>query len=117
MTAGLALVHGGGFGWQCWERMLPFVDGPVIAVDLPGRGRHPADLRSITIADCARSVVEDIDAAGFGDVVLAGHSLAGSTLPAAAALLGPRARHVVLIGTTVPPNGSSSFSTLDPEIQ
>ena len=117
MTAPLVLVHGGGFGGKCWERMLPFVDGPVIAVDLPGRGRHPADLRRVTVADCARSIVEDIDAAGFGDVVLAGHSLAGTSLPAAAALLGARAKHVVFVAATVPPNGSSSFDTLDPAIQ
>ena len=117
MTVPIVLVHGGGFGWQCWEPMLPFLDGPVIAVDLPGRGKHPADLRSVTIADCARSIVEDIDAAGFGDVVLAGHSLAGSSLPGAADLLGSRAKHVVFIGATVPPNGQSSFDTLDPEIQ
>jgi pimeloyl-ACP methyl ester carboxylesterase len=97
--------------------MLPFVDGPVIAVDLPGRGRHPADLHAVTIADCARSIVEDIDAAGFGDVVLAGHSLAGSSLPGAAGLLGSRVKHVVFVAATVPPNGSSSFDTLDPEIQ
>lgn len=117
MTVPIVLVHGGGFGRRCWERMLPFVDGPVIAVDLPGRGSHPADLRSVTIAECARSIVEDIDAAGFDDVVLAGHSLAGSSLPATTGLLGPRAEHVVFIGATVPPNGQSSFDTLDPEIQ
>ena len=113
----LVLIHGGGFGGKCWERMLPFVDGPVIAVDLPGRGAHPADLRAVTIADCARSIVEDIDAAGFSDVVLAGHSLAGCTMTGAVPLLGDRVRHVVFIGATVPPHGSSSFDTLDAEIQ
>ena len=117
MTAALVLVHGGGFGAKCWERMVPYIDGPVLAVDLPGRGAHPADLRSVTIADCARSVVDDIDAAGFGDVVLAGHSLAGSSLPATVRVLGPRVKHVVFIGATVPPSGQSSFDTLDPEIQ
>ena len=117
MTAALVLVHGGGFGAQCWDRTLPHIDGPVIAVDLPGRGRHPADLRSVTIADCAQSIVDDIDAAGFGDVVLAGHSLAGSSLPGAAWLLGSRVKHVVFIAATVPPSGSSSFDTLDDEIQ
>jgi pimeloyl-ACP methyl ester carboxylesterase len=117
MTVALVLVHGGGFGGRCWERMLPHIDGPVLAVDLPGRGKHPADLRKVTIADCARSIVADADDAGFDGVVLAGHSLAGSSLPAATALLGARMRHVVFIGATVPPSGSSSFDTLDPEIQ
>ena len=117
MTAPVVLVHGGGFASQCWDRLLPHLDTPVIAVDLPGRGRRPADLRTVTLADCARAIVADADMAGFDEVVLAGHSLAGCSLPAAVGLLGARALHAVFIGATVPPSGTSSFDTLDPEIQ
>lgn len=88
-----------------------------IAVDLPGRGAHPADLRTVTFADCAESVQADIDAAGYDDVVLAGHSLAGCSMPSMIGLLGERVRHAVFVACTVPETGTSAFDTLDPEVQ
>jgi pimeloyl-ACP methyl ester carboxylesterase len=35
----LVLVHGGSFAASCWDLVVPLLDGPVLAVDLPGRGR------------------------------------------------------------------------------
>ena len=97
--------------------MAPHLAGPVLAVDLPGRGAHPAPLDSVTFADCAASVRADVDNAGFDDLVLAGHSLAGCSMPAMMAALGERVRHAVFIACTVPEDGRSAFDTLDPEIQ
>lgn len=111
------LVHGGGFDSRCWELLLPHLDRPALAVDLPGRGRHPADLRRVTFADCARSVYEDIDAAGLDEVVLVGHSLAGCSMPAIAGLLGARVRHAVFVACTVPEHGQSVVDTLEPEVR
>jgi pimeloyl-ACP methyl ester carboxylesterase len=113
----VVLVHGGGFDGRCWDLVVPRLAGPAIAVDLPGRGRRPADLRSVTIADCGRAIADDVDAAGFDEVVLVGHSLAGCSLPAAIGLLGDRVRHAVFVACTVPADGTSCFDTLDPEIQ
>jgi pimeloyl-ACP methyl ester carboxylesterase len=59
----------------------------------------------------------DIDAAGYDDVVLAGHSLAGCSMPSMIGLLGDRVRHAVFIACTVPETGQSAFDTLDPEVQ
>ena len=112
MTTPIVLVHGGSFAGSCWDRMLPYVDGPVLAVDLPGRGAHPAALADVGIGVCARSIVADVDAAGFDDIVLAGHSLAGVSLPATIGLLGARVRHAVFVACTVPPDGVSSLDTL-----
>ena len=39
------LVHGAGMGANCWDRLLPHLDRPAIAVDLPGRGSR-ADVTS-----------------------------------------------------------------------
>src|SRR6476620_11651992 len=86
----LVLVHGGGFAASCWDLLLDHVDGPVLAVDLPGRGAHPVPLDSVTIAGAAESLVADVDAAAFDEIVLVGHSLAGATMPAAIGLLGDR---------------------------
>lgn len=117
MTTPLVLVHGGGFDGRCWDRLLPHLDVPAIAVDLPGRGRRPAPLASVTFATCAEAIVEDVDAAGFDEVVLVGHSLAGCSMPATIGLLGDRVRHAVFVACTVPADGTSCFDTLEPEVQ
>jgi pimeloyl-ACP methyl ester carboxylesterase len=106
------LVHGGGFAASCWDPLVPLLDGEVRAVDLPGRGRRPAELDSITIDDFAAAVVEDMDAAGLDDVVLVGHSLAGVTLPPVMALVPERLRHVVFVSCAVPPAGTTVADAL-----
>jgi len=113
----IILIHGGGLDRRCWVWLVPHLDEPVLAVDLPGRGMHPAPLELVTFSDCAASVRDDIDMAGFDTVVLVGHSLAGCSMPAMIGLLGERVRHAVFVGCTVPEDGQSSFDTLDPEIQ
>jgi pimeloyl-ACP methyl ester carboxylesterase len=113
----IVLVHGGGLDGRCWEPLLPHLDGASLAVDLPGRGAHPAPLDTVDFAACAASVRDDIDAAGFDDVVLVGHSLAGCSMPTMIDLLGGRVRHAVFVACTVPEHGRSAFDTLDPEIQ
>jgi pimeloyl-ACP methyl ester carboxylesterase len=113
----LVLVHGGSFAASCWDLVVPLVDGPVLAVDLPGRGAHPAPLDSVTLADGAASLVADVDAAGFDEVVLVGHSLAGCVLPGAIGRLGARVRHAVFVAATVPSHGASALDMLDPAIK
>ncbi|MBL7499972.1 alpha/beta hydrolase [Frankia sp. CNm7] len=110
----IVLVHGGGFGGSCWELLLPHLTAPAIAVDLPGRGAHPADPASVTFAGCAESVAADVDAAGFDDVVLVGHSMAGGTIPRVLTILGDRVRHAVFVACTVPDDGRSCLDMIDP---
>jgi pimeloyl-ACP methyl ester carboxylesterase len=116
-TAPLVLVHGGGFDARCWDLLVPCLEAPVLAIDLPGRGRHPAPLSSVTLQGAAASIAADIDAAGFDGVVLVGHSLAGCSMPAAIGLLGERVRHAVFVACTVPEHGSSAFDTLPEEVK
>lgn len=113
----VVLVHGGGLDSRCWDPTRALMSAPSIAVDLPGRGAHPADLRTVTFADCAEAVRADVDAAGLDDIVLAGHSLAGCSMPTMIGLLGDRVRHAVFVACTVPETGQSAFDTLDPEVQ
>src|SRR6185295_12056405 len=117
VTLPIVLVHGGGGDSRYWELVQAELAGPSLAVDLPGRGRHPADLRSVTIAACAASIRDDVDAAGFDDIVLVGHSLAGCSMPGTIGLLGARVRHAVFVACTVPDDGTSAYDMLDPEIQ
>jgi pimeloyl-ACP methyl ester carboxylesterase len=111
----LVLIHGGGMDSRCWDLLLPHLDGPAIAVDLPGRRARPA--LSASFSECAQAVRGDVDAHGFDDVILVGHSQAGCSMPATCAALGDRVRHAVFIACTVPEHGSSTLDTLDPELQ
>jgi pimeloyl-ACP methyl ester carboxylesterase len=113
----IVFVHGGGIDSRCWEPTRALLSAQSIAVDLPGRGEHPADLRTVTFADCAESVLSDVDAAGFDDVVLVGHSLAGCSMPSMIGLFGDRVSHAVYVACTVPEDGLSAIDTLDPEVQ
>jgi pimeloyl-ACP methyl ester carboxylesterase len=112
----LVLVHGGGFDSRCWERVLPHLPGPVVAVDLPGRGRRPARFSGLSLATFSRAIVDDIDEAGFEEVVLVGHSFAGASVPGAMARLGERVRQVVFIAAAIPEHGASCASELPAEV-
>lgn len=117
MTA-VVLIHGGGGDHRTWEPLLPHLEHrPTVAVDLPGRGANPMPFTDVTFARCAASVASDIDAAGFDDVVLVGHSMAGCSIPAIVDLLGKRVRHLVFVACTVPPDGQSAYDTVDPELR
>lgn len=113
-TPPVVLIHGGGCDARIWELLLPHLPGPALAVDLPGRPARPAPNGRSTIDGSARAVIGDIDAAGFDEVVLVGHSMAGSVLPRLVGLLGARVRHVVFVAATVPDGGTSAVDTLDP---
>jgi pimeloyl-ACP methyl ester carboxylesterase len=79
---------------------------PTFAVDLPGRATRPADITRVTVEQAADSVAADIRAAVEGDLVLVGHSVAGTVLPSVAARLDGRVRHLVFIaGITAAQDG------------
>lgn len=107
------LVHGATFAASCWDRLVPHLEGDVVAVDLPGRGNRPAELGTLTVADFVAAVVAEIEARDLRDVVLVGHSLAGVTLPGVAARVPDRLARLVFVAATVPEHGCSVLSTLD----
>jgi pimeloyl-ACP methyl ester carboxylesterase len=107
------LVHGGGSTARFWDRLLPLLDAPAVAVDLPGRGAHPAPLGSITVDDEVASVVGDIRReVPEGPVVLVAHSSGGLVVPGVAAALGTRLVHVVLNAALVPPEGGCGLDCM-----
>jgi pimeloyl-ACP methyl ester carboxylesterase len=113
----LVLVHGGSFAASCWDFLLPHLDVPAVAVDLPGRGSRARPLEGLTIADSVDAVIEDIESRDLHDVVLVGHSMAGITMPGVAERIPDRLAHLVFVACTVPADGESTVDTLDPEIQ
>lgn len=114
----LLLVHGGEHAGDCWDLVVAELHRQApelrtLAVDLPGRGRTPGDLATATIGEWVDSVVADVEAASLGDVVIAGHSMAGVTVPGVVAKLGSsRVREMILAAAFVPPHGQAIVDTL-----
>jgi pimeloyl-ACP methyl ester carboxylesterase len=104
------LVHGGQHTAACWNSVRPYLEGPTVAVDLPGRGDRPANLGAVTLADCVQAVIDGADDAGFERFVLVGHSLGGVTITETACRHRSRVAHLVYVGALVPgPNMSASL--------
>ena len=108
------LVHGGAHGAWCWDRLVPFVRSDprvdaVVAVDLTGHGarRDVKPQGDITLDDYVADVVREIEERDLREVVLVGHSLAGITVPRAAAPVADRMRRLVYLSTSNPPAGQS----------
>lgn len=114
----LVLVHGGAHAGDCWDLTVDEIhsletDLRILAVDLPGHGSKPGDLRTVTINDWVESIVADIEGAGFDDVVIVAHSLGGVSVPAVAAKLGAsRVREMVFASAFIPPDGTAVVDTL-----
>ena len=109
------LVHGGGSTARYWDRLVPLLDAPALAVDLPGRNGKPADFGTLTVDEEAASVVTDVEAAGIGDpIVLVAHSSGGLVVPAVVAGLGDRVAHIVLNAALVPPEGGCGLDGMQP---
>jgi pimeloyl-ACP methyl ester carboxylesterase len=105
---GIILVHGGGHTSVCWAPVLPLLDLPARAIDLPGRGSRPADLSRVGLDDCVAAVIAEADAAGYERPALVGHSLAGVTITETAYRYPERIAQLVYVGALVPPLGSSA---------
>jgi len=106
------LIHGGAHGAWCWEPLLGHLEASALAVDLPGRGGKPGDLETLSIADFAASVVEDIESAGLSRVVLVGHSMAGLTIPPVLELIPERIASVVFVSCILPREGQSVLDAI-----
>jgi pimeloyl-ACP methyl ester carboxylesterase len=105
---GFMLVHGGGHDARCWARLTPHLNGPTLAVDLPGRGARPAALSGLKVTDLVEAAVADLDAFRETEkVVLVGHSMAGITIPAVAARRPDRVAHMVFLSCFVPREGAA----------
>ena len=107
---GLVLIHGGWPTAACWPPTITALASraptlPLVAVDLPGRGSTPGDLRSLTLEQCVDSVIDQVERANLEEVVVA-HSRGGLSAPRVVARLAARrVRRLVLIVAVVPPEG------------
>jgi pimeloyl-ACP methyl ester carboxylesterase len=104
----LVLVHGGMNSSLAWVPVLPYLEAPALAIDLPGRGKNPADLATVTLDDSVATVLKEADAAGFDRFVLVGHSLGGVTITETAFRHPERIAALVYVGALIPGPGQSA---------
>ncbi len=109
------LIHGGGSSGRFWDRLLPFLDAPALAVDMPGRNGKPADFGTLTVDEEVASIVADVEAAALVDpIVIVAHSSGGLVVPGVIAALGARVTHVVLSAALIPTDGGCGVECIKP---
>jgi pimeloyl-ACP methyl ester carboxylesterase len=111
------LIHGANHSSRCWEPMIDYLDAPALAIDLPGRGRHPAPLDNVHLSDFIESAVADIEGADPRDAILVGHSMAGLSIPGIVDRVHDRLRHVVFVSCNVPAHGESMLSEMPEDLR
>ena len=111
-TPGLIFVHGGEHGGWCWERVLPQLDWPALAVDLPGRGARSGDRAEGRLVDNATALVKAIGESGFNPYLLVCHSFGGLTVLAAEPLHDTPPARRVFVSAVTPAPGETALDPL-----
>ena len=108
MAETFVLVHGAWHGAWCWAAVINQLEElghRAYAVDLPGHGMNYASRAEVTLDSYVDSVVEFIEKRNLSNVVLAGHSLGGLTIPCVAVKIPQRIKRVVWVTAIVPLDG------------
>jgi pimeloyl-ACP methyl ester carboxylesterase len=90
MTAPIdyAFLHGGGQGSWVWDATIAALaaqsgGGRALALDIPGCGtKRGRQTDQLTLDEVAAELIADLERSGMRDIVLVGHSQAGTVLPA-----------------------------------
>lgn len=99
-------VHGLGGSAAGWGAFAAKVrTHRVLAVDLPGHGRSPAEGRSVAVRDAALTVEALIAELGLGKVVLVGHSMGSAVAVLVAAAAPDAVERLVLLAPPLPRDG------------
>jgi pimeloyl-ACP methyl ester carboxylesterase len=105
-------LHGGGQGGWVWDETIAALSAQSggnsrsLALDAPGCGaKRDRDTTAITFTDITAELVADIEAAGLKNVILVGHSQAGTSMPAMAALRPDLFAKLVFVSCIAPDPG------------
>ncbi len=105
-------LHGGGQGGWVWDETVAALHAQsggahrVLALDGPGCGaKRGRGSSALTFDAITAELVADIEAAGFSDVVLVGHSQAGIHMPPMLAARPGLFRQLIFVTCTAPDPG------------
>ena len=110
------LIHGGGATARFWDRLVSLLDGPVLAVDMPGRNGREADLATLSVDVEVASILADVAAIEPAEkVVIVAHSSGGLVVPGVVAGLGrERVERIVLNAALIPAEGGCGLDCMQP---
>jgi pimeloyl-ACP methyl ester carboxylesterase len=118
MQADFVFLHGGGQGSWVWNETIAALErqtdggfGRSLTLDIPGCGTkrdRPTD--SVDVSNIISELFGDIDAAGFRDIVLVGHSQAGTILPLLIEARPELFRRVLYVSCVAPLHGQSALN-------
>lgn len=111
------LIHGSFHAAWNWHKVTPLLEiaghSPV-AMDMPGHGLDPTPLAKVSLRDCVKKVVREIDK-HQEKVILVAHSRNGMVISQVAELRPGKIKHLVYLAAYLVPNGKSmmDFGMLD----
>jgi pimeloyl-ACP methyl ester carboxylesterase len=112
-----AFLHGGGQGSWVWDETIAALKQQsgsahsYLALDAPGCGtKRGRDTSAISFDAITAELVADIEAAGMNDVVLVGHSQAGTSMPGMALLRPGLFRKLVFVSCIAPDPGLTTIA-------
>ena len=108
-------VHGGGQGSWVWQETIAALQqqsgssfGRALALDAPGCGvKRGRDTANLSLDDVVAEFIADITAAGLREIILVGHSQAGTVLPRVAEKRPDLIRRLVYVSCTAPQPGKT----------
>lgn len=102
--ATFVLVHGAFHAGWCWYKVAPLLETlghRVVAVDLPGHGRH----RGVGTLGSYRDFLVDLLGGQVEPVVLVGHSMGGGIITVAAEAVPQKIAKLVYLSAWIGPSG------------
>jgi pimeloyl-ACP methyl ester carboxylesterase len=110
-----AFLHGGGQGSWVWRETIEALRrqtdggfGRALLLDVPGCGvKRQRETAGLGFEEIAAELVKDIDEAGQREVVLVGHSQAGSLIPHMVAARPALFRRIIYLACSIPRPGQS----------
>ncbi len=104
-----AFLHGGGQGSWVWEDLLAEMPGVnATLLDIPGCGsKRGRDTAGLGVDAIAEELLGELAAADLSDIILVGHSAAGTILPRMAEYAPERFRRLIYLTCTAPLPGKN----------
>lgn len=110
---GIVLLHGAGYGSWIWEKVIPQLDYPSLAIDFPGRGtKKVSNIKEVSLAAYTESVMNDLLSFKVKKYVVVAHSYSGLVALRLATQMPEKIKSLVFLTAAAPKTGESFLSLL-----